>query len=117
MRVSANVASNCWPQSEMTFIFTASSNNSLLLSPAELPTSDVTTKRIKLAEEEEDKLKKVEEEKNAEEEVWPEPPKRVAPAVRTALVLPNDVACPDGCKRFSSSEDPVIVNKLRLHFS
>ncbi|XP_031139231.1 polyamine deacetylase HDAC10 isoform X1 [Sander lucioperca] len=89
---------------------------SCLKHAAELPTSDVTTKRIKLAEEEEDKLKKVEEEKNAEEEVWPEPPKRVAPAVRTALVLPNDVACPDGCKRFSSSEDPVIVNKLRKNF-
>uniref|UniRef100_A0A8C9YQ18 Histone deacetylase 10 n=1 Tax=Sander lucioperca TaxID=283035 RepID=A0A8C9YQ18_SANLU len=93
----------------MTFIFTASSNNSLLLSPAELPTSDVTTKRIKLAEEEEDKLKKVEEEKNAEEEVWPEPPKRVAPAVRTALVLPNDVACPDGCKHVNTSQVCLLV--------
>uniref|UniRef100_A0A8C3G791 Histone deacetylase 10 n=1 Tax=Cyclopterus lumpus TaxID=8103 RepID=A0A8C3G791_CYCLU len=52
-------------------------------------------------------------EKSAEEETWPEPPKRLAPPVSTALVLPEGVACPDGCKRFSSSEDPVIVNKLR----
>ncbi|XP_034735891.1 polyamine deacetylase HDAC10 isoform X1 [Etheostoma cragini] len=90
---------------------------SCLKHAAELPTSEVTTKRIKLAkEEEDDELKKVEEEKNAEEAVWPEPPKRVAPAVRTALVLPNGVACPAGCKRFSSSEDPVIVNKLRENF-
>ncbi|XP_039663890.1 polyamine deacetylase HDAC10 isoform X1 [Perca fluviatilis] len=90
---------------------------SCLKHAAELPTSDVTTKRIKFAEEEEeDKLKKVEEEKSAEEEVWPEPPKRVAPALRTALVLPNGVACPDGCKRFSSSEDLVLINKLRENF-
>uniref|UniRef100_A0A671YXW9 Histone deacetylase 10 n=1 Tax=Sparus aurata TaxID=8175 RepID=A0A671YXW9_SPAAU len=54
-------------------------------------------------------------EKSVEEKVWPEPSKRVAPPVRTAAILPNGVSCPDGCKRFSSSEDPdpVIVNKLR----
>uniref|UniRef100_A0A8D3A349 Histone deacetylase 10 n=1 Tax=Scophthalmus maximus TaxID=52904 RepID=A0A8D3A349_SCOMX len=46
--------------------------------------------------------------------VWPEPPKRLAPALRTAVVLPGGVACPDGCNQFSSSEelDPVTVNKL-----
>uniref|UniRef100_A0A8C3ACY8 Histone deacetylase 10 n=1 Tax=Cyclopterus lumpus TaxID=8103 RepID=A0A8C3ACY8_CYCLU len=59
-------------------------------------------------------LKHAEVEKSAEEETWPEPPKRLAPPVSTALVLPEGVACPDGCKRFSSSEDPVIVNKLSL---
>uniref|UniRef100_A0A8C3ADR9 Histone deacetylase 10 n=1 Tax=Cyclopterus lumpus TaxID=8103 RepID=A0A8C3ADR9_CYCLU len=84
---------------------------SCLKHAAELPTSDVSTKCIKLAEEEE-KQKTGEVEKSAEEETWPEPPKRLAPPVSTALVLPEGVACPDGCKRFSSSEDPVIVNKL-----
>ncbi|KAG8012813.1 Beta-parvin [Nibea albiflora] len=84
----------------------------------ELPTSDISTKRLKLAEEEEERLEKVEEEESAEEEAWPEPPKRVAPPIRTALLLPDDVACPDGCKRFSSSDDPnpAIVNKLRETF-
>lgn len=47
--------------------------------------------------------------------MWPEPPKRVVPPVRAALVLPDSVACPDGCKRFSSPENlsPLIANKLR----
>lgn len=83
------------------------------LSLAELATSDVSTKRVKLAEEEQSE--KGEEEKSAEEKVWPEPPKRVSPPIRAALVLPNGVTCPDGCKRFSSSgdPDPVIASKLR----
>ncbi|KAE8296068.1 hypothetical protein D5F01_LYC04820 [Larimichthys crocea] len=93
---------------------------SSLKHAAELPTSDISTKCIKLAEEGEEgeRLEKVEEEESAEEESWPEPPKRVAPPVRTALLLPDGVACPDGCKRFSSSDDPdpVIVNKLRENF-
>lgn len=86
---------------------------SLLLSAADLPTSDISTKRIKLAEEEEQSEKG--EETSAQEKVWPEPPKRVSPPIRTAVVLPNGVACPDGCERFSSSEDPdpLIVSKLR----
>uniref|UniRef100_A0A8C4HWC1 Histone deacetylase 10 n=1 Tax=Dicentrarchus labrax TaxID=13489 RepID=A0A8C4HWC1_DICLA len=58
---------------------------------------------------------KGDEEKSQEEQVWPEPPKRVTPPIRAALVLPNGVACPDGCESFGASEDadPVIVNKLR----
>lgn len=68
---------------------------------------------MKLAEEEEEKVETREEEKHTEEKVWPAPPKCVAPPVRTALILPDGVACPDGCERFSSSEDPVIVSKLR----
>ncbi|XP_029288791.1 polyamine deacetylase HDAC10 [Cottoperca gobio] len=88
---------------------------SCLKHAAELPTSDVSTKRSKLEEEEEEeeRLEEGEEKKSAEEEVWPEPPKRVAPPVRTALVLPNGVACPDGCTRFSSPDDSVIVSKLK----
>ncbi|XP_070763817.1 polyamine deacetylase HDAC10 [Enoplosus armatus] len=91
---------------------------SCLKHAAELPTSDISTKRINLAEEEEEeRLEKGEEEK-VEEKVWPEPPKRVTPPIQTALVLPNGVACPDRCKRFSSSEDPdpFIVNRLRENF-
>uniref|UniRef100_A0A8C4HVM3 Histone deacetylase 10 n=1 Tax=Dicentrarchus labrax TaxID=13489 RepID=A0A8C4HVM3_DICLA len=74
----------------------------------------ISTKRVKLAEEEE-RLEKGDEEKSQEEQVWPEPPKRVTPPIRAALVLPNGVACPDGCESFGASEDadPVIVNKLR----
>lgn len=85
---------------------------------AELPTSDISTKRIKLAAEEEESSEKVVEEDSAEEETWPEPPKRVAPPMRTALLLPDGVACPDGCKRFSSTDDPnpAIVDKLRENF-
>ncbi|XP_037621879.1 polyamine deacetylase HDAC10 isoform X1 [Sebastes umbrosus] len=92
---------------------------SCLKHAAELPSSDVSTKRVKLAEEEEEdeeRLEKGEEEKSAEEKVWPEPPIRVTPPVRTALVLPDGAATPDGCQRFSSSEDPVTVNKLRENF-
>ncbi|XP_038561880.1 polyamine deacetylase HDAC10 [Micropterus salmoides] len=90
---------------------------SCLKHAAELPTSDISTKRIKLAEEEE-KLEKGEEEKSVEEKLWPEPPKRVTPPIRTALVLPDGVACPDGCSRFSSSEGPdaVIVSRLKENF-
>lgn len=75
---------------------------------ADLPTSDISTKRIRLGEEGEKPLD------TEEELVWPEPPKRLAPALRTAVVLPGGVACPDGCNQFSSSEelDPVTVNKL-----
>nr|XP_046249339.1 polyamine deacetylase HDAC10 [Scatophagus argus] len=87
---------------------------SCLRHAADLPTSDISTKRIKLAEASE----KEEEEKSVEEKVWPEPPKRVAPPIRTASVLPNGVKCPDGCKLFSSSEDldSVTVSKLRENF-
>ncbi|XP_035520376.1 polyamine deacetylase HDAC10 [Morone saxatilis] len=90
---------------------------SCLKHAAELPTSGISTKRIKLAEEEE-RLEKGDEEKSREEQVWPEPPKRVTPPIRAALVLPDGVACPDGCESFGSSEDsdPDIVNKLRENF-
>lgn len=50
--------------------------------------------------------------------MWPEPPKRVTPPVCAALVLPDDVACPEGCERFSFSEDldPLLASKLRESF-
>lgn len=98
----------------ITFIIICVTKRVILFSPAELPNSGISTKRIKLGEEEEEKSEKEIEEKSVEEKVWPEPPKRVTPPVRTAAILPNGVACPDGCKRFSSSEDPdpVIINKL-----
>uniref|UniRef100_A0A3Q1BEE0 Histone deacetylase domain-containing protein n=1 Tax=Amphiprion ocellaris TaxID=80972 RepID=A0A3Q1BEE0_AMPOC len=89
---------------------------SCLKHAADPPPSDISTKRVKLTEvKEEEKTVTEEEKKSPEEKAWPEPPKRVAPPVRSAAVLPSDVACPEGCKRFSSSEDldPLIVNKLR----
>nr|XP_033490307.1 polyamine deacetylase HDAC10 [Epinephelus lanceolatus] len=87
---------------------------SCLKHAAELPASEISTKRMKLAEEE--KVETREEEKHTEEKVWPAPPKRVAPPVHTALILPDAVACPDGCEHFSSPEDPVIVSKFRENF-
>uniref|UniRef100_A0A669D9L7 Histone deacetylase 10 n=1 Tax=Oreochromis niloticus TaxID=8128 RepID=A0A669D9L7_ORENI len=88
---------------------------SCLKHAADLPTSTISTKRIKLREGEETTEKGGEEEKDAEEKVWPEPPKRVTPPVCAALVLPDDVACPEGCERFSFSEDldPLLASKLR----
>ncbi|KAM9352282.1 polyamine deacetylase HDAC10 [Symphorus nematophorus] len=90
---------------------------SCLKHAADLPTSDASTKRVKLAEEEKP-LEQGEEKKSSEEKVWPEPPIRVTPPIRTAVVLPNDIACPDGCRNFTSSGDPepVIVSKLRENF-
>uniref|UniRef100_A0A3Q1BAA4 Histone deacetylase domain-containing protein n=1 Tax=Amphiprion ocellaris TaxID=80972 RepID=A0A3Q1BAA4_AMPOC len=79
---------------------------SCLKHAADPPPSDISTKRVKLTEvKEEEKTVTEEEKKSPEEKAWPEPPKRVAPPVRSAAVLPSDVACPEGCKRFSSSED------------
>uniref|UniRef100_A0A3Q3F836 Histone deacetylase 10 n=1 Tax=Labrus bergylta TaxID=56723 RepID=A0A3Q3F836_9LABR len=85
---------------------------SSLKHAVDLPTSDISTKRKKLAEEEE---KSENGEEETSEEVWPEPLKRVPPPIRTAVVLPDGVTCPDGCKHFSSLEDPnqERVNKLR----
>ncbi|XP_034444998.1 polyamine deacetylase HDAC10 [Hippoglossus hippoglossus] len=85
---------------------------SCLKHAADLPTSDISTKRFKLAEEKEKK------EDSDKETVWPEPDKRFAPAVGAAVVLPDGVACPDGCHPFTLSEDldPLIVNKLKENF-
>ncbi|XP_040893339.1 polyamine deacetylase HDAC10 isoform X2 [Toxotes jaculatrix] len=91
---------------------------SCLKHAADLPACDISTKRMKLAEEEEKTQDKGEEEKSAEEKVWPEPPKRVTPTIRTAVVFPDGVACPDGCKPFRSTEDldPLTVSKLKENF-
>lgn len=86
---------------------------SCLKHAADLPTSELSTKRIKVVEEEEERTEKVQEEKNTDEIVWPDPPKRVSPCVRTAVVLPDGVDCPDGCERFSDLHpDPLLVKKL-----
>ncbi|KAM9377366.1 polyamine deacetylase HDAC10 [Pholidichthys leucotaenia] len=90
---------------------------SCLSHAADRPSSEVGTKHIKLAEEDE-KTEKEHKEKVTEEIAWPEPPKRVSPPVQSALVLPDDVTCPDGCTRFipSQNPDPIIVSKLRENF-
>lgn len=83
---------------------------------AELPTSEISTKRIKLAEDGGEKEKEAGEggQTVVEEKTWPEPLRRVAPPVRSALVLPEGAACPEGCKRFSwDHPDPLVTNKLR----
>uniref|UniRef100_A0A665TLY1 Histone deacetylase domain-containing protein n=1 Tax=Echeneis naucrates TaxID=173247 RepID=A0A665TLY1_ECHNA len=73
---------------------------------SDLPTCDISTKCIKLAEGGEE---------STEKRVWPEPQRRITPAVRAAAVLPDGVACPDKCTRFGSSQDldPLEVNKLK----
>lgn len=77
-----------------------------------MPTSEISSKRAKLAEETKEKAEGV---TVKEEKVWPEPQKRVCPPVRAALILPDGVNCPEGCQHFSSTEDldPVTVSKLR----
>ncbi|XP_041853093.1 polyamine deacetylase HDAC10 [Melanotaenia boesemani] len=85
---------------------------------ADAPTSEISTKRAKLAEKEDERPEIEEEEKSPEEEVWPEPPKRISPTIRSASVLPDDVVCPEGCQRYSSSEDlnPLVLSKLKENF-
>ncbi|XP_017293313.1 polyamine deacetylase HDAC10 [Kryptolebias marmoratus] len=87
---------------------------SCLKHAASLPPADISTKRIKLAEEEA-KTEVGEEEKSTEEKVWPEPPKRFSPPVRCASVLPDDVTRPDGCKRLGADQDvnPLTASKLK----
>ncbi|KAM9854630.1 polyamine deacetylase HDAC10 [Aulostomus maculatus] len=92
---------------------------SCLKHAAETPTSDLSTKRIKLAateeKEEQVKLKEGEEPRSTEKVEWPELPKRPWPPVGCAALLPEGVACPEGCTRFSWSQDPnsLIASKLR----
>ncbi|XP_054589541.1 polyamine deacetylase HDAC10 isoform X2 [Nothobranchius furzeri] len=80
--------------------------------------ANISTKRIRIAEgevEEEEKTELGEEEKNSEEKVWHEPPKRPCPPIRAASVLPDDVACPDGCKRITKDIHPLVVSRLKDH--
>lgn len=72
---------------------------------AGLPSDELSTKRIKLAEEK-NPAETTEEEKKTEDVVWPDPPKRVCPNFRTAAVVPESTVCPEGCERFCPSEDP-----------
>uniref|UniRef100_UPI003AABB0C6 polyamine deacetylase HDAC10 isoform X1 n=1 Tax=Centroberyx gerrardi TaxID=166262 RepID=UPI003AABB0C6 len=98
---------------------------SCLKHAADRPTSDLSTKLFKVAEQKSgeerngvEHKEKENEEMNTEAAVWPEPPKRLAPPVHTASALPGGVACPDGCKCFSSSEDPnpFVLGELRENF-
>ncbi|CAL8375872.1 unnamed protein product [Arctogadus glacialis] len=57
------------------------------------------------------------EEKEEEEIVWPEPLRRVAPSLRSALLLPDAVECPDGCARFSPAHGPGPLERARLRKS
>ncbi|XP_013872266.1 histone deacetylase 10 isoform X2 [Austrofundulus limnaeus] len=82
---------------------------SCLKHAAALPPAEISTKCIKVAEDEA-KTELGEEEKSSEEKIWPEPPERFSPPVRCASVLPDDATCPDGCKLLSTNQD---VDKLR----
>ncbi|KAK7891403.1 hypothetical protein WMY93_023366 [Mugilogobius chulae] len=87
---------------------------SCLQHAADLPSDDLSTKRVKLAEEE-NPVEKTEEKTEAEELVWPDPPKRISPNVRTAVVVPEGVTCPEGCQRFSPAKDlnPGLIKQLQ----
>ncbi|KAM9754067.1 polyamine deacetylase HDAC10 isoform 2-T2 [Menidia menidia] len=91
---------------------------SCLRQAAGLPDSHVSPKRIRSAGGEGERTEVGEEEKSAEEQAWPEPPQRVSPPVRCALVLPGGEALPDGCEQISSREElhPLMLTKLREHF-
>ncbi|MED6231632.1 hypothetical protein ATANTOWER_001221 [Ataeniobius toweri] len=91
---------------------------SFLKHATDPPMTDISTKHIKSAMEEEEKTEMAEEERCTEGKVWPEPPERLCPPVCSASVLPDDVACPDGLKRLSSSKDlePLLVSKLKNRF-
>ncbi|XP_057693818.1 polyamine deacetylase HDAC10 isoform X1 [Corythoichthys intestinalis] len=67
---------------------------------------EVSTKRIK-REETDEKMKRGEAADSKDAITWPEPQKCSPPSVRTAVVLPKDVTCPDGCKRFNLSQENV----------
>lgn len=86
-----------------------------LVSPAEPPTTDVSTKRTKLAKAEEEKAETTEEERSQKEKVWPEPAERLRPPVGSASALPDDAACPDGLKCLTSSKDlgPLLVSRIK----
>lgn len=83
-----------------------------LLSPADPPSTDISTKYKKLEKEEEEMAA---EERSTEEKVWPEPSERLCPPVCSASVLPDDAACPDGLKRLSCSKDlePLLLSKIK----
>ncbi|KAM4733489.1 polyamine deacetylase HDAC10 [Anableps anableps] len=89
---------------------------SILKHAANPPTTDISTKRMKL-EEEEEKAETAEEERSTGQKVWREPPERVCPPVCSASVLPDDAVCPDGLKCLSSSKDlqPLVVSRIKNH--
>ncbi|XP_056137660.1 polyamine deacetylase HDAC10 [Lampris incognitus] len=87
---------------------------SCLRHAADPPASQLSTERRKASgkenngEEGDDEQEEETEEGRAEQVSWPEPPRRVSPPVRTAVVLPDGVACPDGSTPFGPqrSHDP-----------
>lgn len=81
------------------------------LSSAELPASEISSRRANLTDVTKDKP---EGEAAQEEKAWPEPQRRVCPPIRAALILPDGVPCPDGCHRFGSAEDldPVTLSRV-----
>lgn len=87
----------------------------LFFFPAEPLTFDISSKRVKLTEADAPQAGEEENKNSAAVEEWPEPPLRVAPLVRTAVILPEGMECPDRGQRFSLSEDPdpATVRKLR----
>lgn len=89
----------------------------ILKHSADPPSTDISTKRKKLENEEEEKAEMAVEERSTEEKVWPDPPERLCPPVRSAAVLPDDASCPDGLKRLSSSKDlePLLLSKIKNH--
>ncbi|XP_034031950.1 polyamine deacetylase HDAC10 [Thalassophryne amazonica] len=82
---------------------------SSLKHAADLPTFPLSTSHIKLSGEQLENAKDTEESVSTQEKVWPELQKRFSPLTQTALVLPDGMTCPDGCERFSTTDDPDAV--------
>ncbi|XP_020790615.2 polyamine deacetylase HDAC10 [Boleophthalmus pectinirostris] len=103
----ANLTGPCKSALESLHCVRATHRNywSCLKHAADLPSNELSTKRVKLAEDE-NPVEKNEEEKEAKEIVWPDPLKRTSPSVRTAVVVPEGITCPEGCQLFCPSEDP-----------
>lgn len=82
---------------------------SCLRHAADLPSHELSTKRMKL-EENEDL-----DEESDEDIVWPDPPKRIAPNVQVTAVVPEGVVLPEGCQRFCppADTDPSLIQQLK----
>lgn len=87
---------------------------SCLNHAADLPSDELSTKRVKLPEDENPAVTS-EEEKKTEDVVWLDPPKRMTPKIRTAVVVPEGTVCPEGSHRFCTSvdPDPSLIKKLK----
>ncbi|XP_077373528.1 polyamine deacetylase HDAC10 isoform X2 [Festucalex cinctus] len=99
----ANLQGPCQSALESIQCVRAAHRNSwsCLEHAARAPPSQISTK---LEEKEKEKEDKFESGEAADGITWPEPHACVLPPVRTAVLIPEEMACPDGCKRSNLSQ-------------